>query len=772
MSAAVDTPPVTGIRQATYAEAHTIYRAAGWTGPLPLPAGTKWPPPDGFTGWHGTYPSGADSQTWIDDYPEYANTYQLALRMPDDIIGIDVDHYGDKRGGDTLAEAARRWGPLPAAPRSSARTEPLSGIRFYRVPPGTTLRTKIGFPELELGGIEIIQKHHRYAVVWPSIHPTTGTPYAWHDTSGPDVPPRARHLLALPDRWIEALRSTGEPGEAAADPVTVAAFSRDHATGDQLGAIRGVLAVFQRDAAHGTRHDAMVTAACMAAREARAGRYPASEARSALREAFTLALAEARPGQRLAGPAEARREFESIWAWAVGQALAEDPDALRARLAPRQVHTEVAHLRPVGTGGRLLRARSADEFFGDEDEATASGEMARQVIDAEIVDDDLASSWTPVDLEELWDDAGEPRQSDYLHREDGVAMFYAGKTHSVHGESESGKSWIGQSAALERVMAGERVLYVDYEDDARSVLMRMRFLGMRREHLPLFVYVSPEGPQDYAFAELLTRPYALAVIDGVTVAMSHAAKKSNDQDEYTAWYKSLPLRIARHTGAAVVQIDHVSKSKDERGRFAIGSQAKMGNISGSAFYVDVHQGFGQGKVGELRIYVGKDRPGGVRAHAGKMRRDRLQPFARYIHDAADPTAIAVTLAPWLDEDDETSADGARALPRGRDWNDPEQPLLPADIRHFSGTGQSAVGPLARFMRAMAVGGDGMSRLDAVTALRADVGVNGKPKNDDLTVKRAWGALREAGRLKPAESNVSENPNGLHWWVPREGDPAL
>jgi hypothetical protein len=412
---------------------------------------------------------------------------------------------------------------------------------------------------------------------------------------------------------------------------------------------------------------------------------------------------------------------------------------------------------------------SADEYFG-EVKLREGAAVERQVHDAVIVDGEVVSSWEPVDLDALWDEAGAPQRSDYLLRTDGVAMFYAGKTHSVHGESESGKSWIGQSAALERVQAGERVLYVDYEDDARSVLMRMRFLGMRREQLPLFVYVSPEGPQDLAFAELLTRPYALAVIDGVTVAMSHAAKKSNDQDEYTAWYKGLPLRIAKHTGAAVVQIDHVSKSKDERGRFAIGSQAKMGNISGSAFYVDVSRGFGQGRVGELRIYVGKDRPGGVRAHAGKMRRDRLQPFARYVHDATDPTDILVEIAPWTDE--EETEEGVRALPRGRDWKDPEQPSVPADILNFTGPGQGAVHALARFMRAQAVGGDGMARQDAVTALRTDVGIDGKRKTDDQTVKRAWGALRETGRLVPAESNASENPNGLHWWVPRDGDPVF
>lgn len=331
---AMNAPPQDQVA-ATYATAHVIYRAAGWPGPLPLPPGAKWPPPEGWTGWTGAYPSHADSTAWTDP-SDYGDTRQTALRMATDVIGIDVDHYGSKRGADTIAEAERRWGPLPRAPYSSARGAGPSGIRFYRVPSGTTLRTRIGFPDLGLGDVEIIQRHHRYAVVWPSTNPhADSAPYLWYETSGPDVPPLAEFLNELPAAWIKALAGADEPGASAADPEAVAAFSRAHATGSAVGALRGVLAVFERTSAAGTRHDAMVDAACMAAREARAGRYPAAEARRALRDAFVLALAAARPGQRLVPPADARREFESIWSWAVAQALAMTVQECQARAGVR-----------------------------------------------------------------------------------------------------------------------------------------------------------------------------------------------------------------------------------------------------------------------------------------------------------------------------------------------------------------------------------------------------------------------------------------------------
>lgn len=332
----------------TYADVHGIYRAAGWIGPLPLGEGTKYPPPDGFTGWHGDYPSGADSQTWVDEYPEYATTRQIALRMADDVIGIDVDQYGGKRGADTLAEAQRRWGALPPSPKSSSRGSNPSGIHFYRVPSGTELRTKIGFPELKLDGIEIIQRHHRYAVVWPSVHPDTGADYRWFSTASPSTPPRVANLKPLPLAWLEALASDGAPSNAAANPKLVAEFAQVHANGGDLHAIRGVLAVFRKGVEGGARHDAMISAVCMAAREARDGRYPATDVRSALRNAFTLALGEARGTQRLSGPVEARREFDSMWAWGVGQALGEseeDQASRHERNAARRL--EPTRLAPV-----------------------------------------------------------------------------------------------------------------------------------------------------------------------------------------------------------------------------------------------------------------------------------------------------------------------------------------------------------------------------------------------------------------------------------------
>lgn len=188
-----------------YADAAQAYWEKGWVGVLPLKRGSKWPPPTGFTGYENPDPSYPDILQWSELYP----TGNVCLRLPDGVIGVDVDAYGAKTGGVAFAEAVRRWGPLPEGPQSSSRDGDLvSGLRLFRVPPGTLLETVIVFPELQIGDIEIIQRHHRYAVCWPSIHPE-GRGYWWRNSQGQLLGiPDLDDIPWLPQTWIDGLKLT------------------------------------------------------------------------------------------------------------------------------------------------------------------------------------------------------------------------------------------------------------------------------------------------------------------------------------------------------------------------------------------------------------------------------------------------------------------------------------------------------------------------------------------------------------------------------------
>jgi DNA polymerase I-like protein with 3'-5' exonuclease and polymerase domains/phage/plasmid-associated DNA primase len=195
-----------------FADAVADYALAGWSCILPVPGAAKHPPPVGFTGAEGRDTDALQLATWAGTHAAHS----IALRLPDGVIGIDVDHYRkgevDKRGGDSLAEHEAKWGPLPPTWRSSARDLP-SGIRFFRAPVGR-YATKLG------ESIEIIQRHHRYAVVWPSPHHEVGADYRWYDPSGAlsASVPKPDELPYLPEAWAAGLREgASEAGPAAAD---------------------------------------------------------------------------------------------------------------------------------------------------------------------------------------------------------------------------------------------------------------------------------------------------------------------------------------------------------------------------------------------------------------------------------------------------------------------------------------------------------------------------------------------------------------------------
>jgi bifunctional DNA primase/polymerase-like protein len=191
-----------------------------------MKAATKSPPPSGFTGGQGVETSWADCFAWATDWTDGRGPGgNIALAMPDTVVGIDVDCYAGKTGARTIAEAIARWGELPPTWSSSARDDG-SGIRLYRIPAGTRLVEAIKFPELAIGHIEIVQRHHRYAMVAPSIHPETRTPYRWRGPNGviTDDVPRVDDLPDLPSRWLPELADGPRGTEAWAASGEVADF--------------------------------------------------------------------------------------------------------------------------------------------------------------------------------------------------------------------------------------------------------------------------------------------------------------------------------------------------------------------------------------------------------------------------------------------------------------------------------------------------------------------------------------------------------------------
>ena len=170
---------------------------------LPLPERSKASPPGGFTGHHGETPTPEQYDRWAKQFPRG----NVAFRPNDGLIGFDIDTYTH---GEKVKDGHREWNDLcalhgspPPTIVSTARDPEVSGIRWYRTPRGLKWPGKIG------DAIEVVQHVHRYAVVWPSVHPELETPYYWYNRLGErlSVIPHWAAFSELPEEWVRAITS-------------------------------------------------------------------------------------------------------------------------------------------------------------------------------------------------------------------------------------------------------------------------------------------------------------------------------------------------------------------------------------------------------------------------------------------------------------------------------------------------------------------------------------------------------------------------------------
>lgn len=275
-----------------YADAAAMYWQAGWRGILPLPPKSKRLTLKGYTGHTGEDPSFADVQAWCDGDESAGN---IALRLPADVIGIDVDAYGGKHGLATLDARQDDWGALPSTWRSSARDEP-SGIYWYRVPAGLAWPGEIG-PHVEL-----IQRGHRYAVVWPSVHPDTGTRYQWFNPAGeaqPYVVPTAAEFAELPAEWVHGLSTGVYTHEKKDHAANLNAWIREHNHAAPCRTVRHAQTEIAAQFRHGSRHTALTAGALRLVRLGEQGHRGLGTALGELQHEFERAAGDpTRPAAR------------------------------------------------------------------------------------------------------------------------------------------------------------------------------------------------------------------------------------------------------------------------------------------------------------------------------------------------------------------------------------------------------------------------------------------------------------------------------------------
>lgn len=258
--------------------------------------------------------------------------------------------------------------------------------------------------------------------------------------------------------------------------------------------------------------------------------------------------------------------------------------------------------------------QAIDAYFGpDGEEPPEDWEGAAP---ADTAREPTPRTWAAQDLRSVLDGSYKPPQPSVGRRDDGIGLFYPGRMNSVASESEAGKTWFALIACLQEINDGNHVLYLDFEDDAGGVVGRLLCLGANpADILERFHYVRPEnspGPVDLVdLAAVVDYGPTLAIVDGVTEGMSLLGLELKDNTDVAKFGRQL-LRPLMNSGAAVVTLDHVVKSAENRGRYSIGGVHKLNGLNGVMYMLENRRPFGIGVTGKSTVRVAKDRPGQIR----------------------------------------------------------------------------------------------------------------------------------------------------------------
>lgn len=289
-------------------------------------------------------------------------------------------------------------------------------------------------------------------------------------------------------------------------------------------------------------------------------------------------------------------KVEDFSAWGVPQVVRMDPavaDAVDKRTELEKAAERDAWNREVKDLGRELYEAKRRETM---DDSSLEGVDMLTALDA-------------------------PRAQATVFRTEKGGLFYAGMSNAIYGKGGEGKSLLAAVAAVETLLDGGRVLWIDYEQDASVVGHRLLDIELNGHSIPRsvlgtnqFSYRRPELPlTGEKWEDMTAEQWDLVVIDSINQALgSHIpGGDSKEGSHVNQWDREVRQPLTR-TGACVLTIDHIPKNADTPTPY--GAQEKTATLSGSSVYVKPAQPSSRpakGKEGKLELIVQKDRHGSI-----------------------------------------------------------------------------------------------------------------------------------------------------------------
>jgi hypothetical protein len=313
-------------KEGPYGDAALKYVKAEWPETLPIWKGgtrDKQPMVRGYHGREGTWPDGDTNKLWSRRYAR-AN---IALRLPRWIVGLDVDEYDDKYGGDSLAELQDKLGPLPGTFVSTSRTDGVSGIRLFMVP-GDFVAS--AWPSQAAVDIDMITWYERYVICSPSVH-RSGNVYRWYRQHGTykemrpfDKLPSPQHMSALPSEWCEYLAGLAGGGDEKWNESSFDGSARqwliDYGAGEPCSYVESIgVRILEGMNNGGSMHEAAKLGVAQLVKGAAEGHVGINAALAPMRELFVYKLGQRGAGERRRGEGKAVSEWRSIVSGAVAK---------------------------------------------------------------------------------------------------------------------------------------------------------------------------------------------------------------------------------------------------------------------------------------------------------------------------------------------------------------------------------------------------------------------------------------------------------------------
>jgi hypothetical protein len=210
-------------------------------------------------------------------------------------------------------------------------------------------------------------------------------------------------------------------------------------------------------------------------------------------------------------------------------------------------------------------------------------------------------SWEPINL--AAPDFAEPAEAPYC-----CGLLYRGKRHAVSGPPEAAKTLFSLLLGIEHMRGGHGgFALVDFESGPNSTRLLLEDLGATIDEIAAVLYFEPEGPPtDDDLAQLTDEGVTLAVIDAAAGAYDASGLDDNKRKDIEAFYRSWTKKLWQR-GITTLLLDHVTKNAETRGKFAIGSERKLGTVDvhlGLTVLTQLHRGAG----GLVKVLTHKDRP--------------------------------------------------------------------------------------------------------------------------------------------------------------------